>query len=120
MDKIKNEFKVTSIWGKTYDVSVRTSTYRNNGNLYVGLTCKVSEDGAEWHEPYADITVNIIKLEPGYAAIDTNNFPAAEQFITENGLAEFTGTYARSGFCSYPIYKFDTKKLEMLVKENEE
>ena len=106
------KFQVTS-WGKTYDVWLRTSNYRNNNNLYVGLICKVVEDGAEWYEPFTDITVNIDKLESDCAAIDVNNFPQAEKFITENKLAEFTGDHAISGFCVYPIYKFDMERLNL-------
>ena len=46
------------------------------------------------------------------AAIDTNNCPWAEKFLTDNKLAADTGRKVRSGFCTYPIYKFDRKVLE--------
>lgn len=113
------KFQVTS-WGKTYDVWLRTSNYCNNGNLYVGLTCKIVEDGDEWYEPYADITVNIDKLEPDCAAIDTNNFPQAEEFITGNGFAEFTGNYAFSGYCVYPIYRFNMELLNTFADNGDD
>lgn len=106
------KFQVIS-WGKTHDVWLRTSTYRNNNNLYVGLICKEVEDGAEWYEHFADITVNIDKLEPDCAAIDVNNFPQAEEFITKHKFAEFTGNYAFSGYCTYPIYRFDMERLNL-------
>lgn len=109
-------FQVTS-WGKTYDVRLKTSTYTNNGNLYVGLVCKIEEDGEEWWEPYCDLTVNIRKLkDKALACLDVNNFPEAEEFVTENKLATFTGDYEFSGFCVYPIYKFDTHFLELLTE----
>lgn len=101
---------VTS-WGRTYNVKPTTSTYRNNGNLYIGLLCEIKEDYGEWWEPYCDITVNIGKLEENCGAVDTNNFPQAEDFIHKYGFGEFTGRYVISGFCSYPIYKFDMDKV---------
>ena len=45
------------------------------------------------------------------AAIDTNNCPWAEKFLTDNKPAVDTGRKVRSGFCTYPIYKFDRKVL---------
>ena len=113
------KFQVTS-WGKTYDVWLRTSTYRNNNNLYVGLVCKEVEDGEEWYEPFADITVNTESLKPGYAAIDINNFPEAEQFITENKLAKFAKDYVISGFCVYPIYLFDMERLALYADNGDD
>lgn len=44
-------------------------------------------------------------------AIDTNNCPWAEKFLTDNKPAVDTGRKVRSGFCTYPIYKFDRKVL---------
>ena len=107
-------FKITS-WGQTYDVRLRTDSYRNNGNLYVGLICRIEEDDSEWWEPYADITVNVGKMEKNCGAIDTNNFPQATEFLEENRLATFTGRYEFSGYCAYPVYEFDMDKINMYI-----
>lgn len=103
-----------SSWGQTYEVIIRTSTYTNNGNLYIGLMCKIVEDYGEWYEPYADITVNVRKLDENCGAVDVNNFPEVENFITDNGLGEFTGDYEFSGFCAYPVYRFNMDRIKLL------
>ena len=41
--------------------------------------------------------------------------PNAESFILDNELGENTGETMRSGFCVYPLYKFNQEKLENLV-----
>ena len=85
----------------TYNVSVEKITYKNNGNLAVQLIDE--EDGC----PFAMLTVNLgKKLPEGHAYLDTNNCPWAEVFVTENNLAESTGTVGFSGYCMYPLYKF--------------
>ena len=59
------------------------------------------------------VIILIVKREElDMAAIDTNNCPWAEKFLTDNKLAVDTGRKVRSGFCTYPIYKFDRKVLE--------
>ena len=93
-------------WGETFELNTTTSTYRNNGNLYVGLYSK--EDG-----PFADLTVNCSKLEDKtWGAVDTNNCPWAIKFIEDNGLGEDTGLIEMSGFCVYPVYRFNMDKIE--------
>ena len=48
-------------------VAIRVSSYRNNGNLYVGLCHK---EGGEW-EDFGDVTINLPYqfLEPNEAFI---------------------------------------------------
>lgn len=88
-----------------YDVTVSTSTYSNNGNLAILLTSPTEG-------PFATLSVNLHKLPEGYAYVDTNNCPWAEEFINEYKLGEPTGGSARSGYCIYPLYKFDLSKLQ--------
>lgn len=63
------------------------------------------------HEDYATLTTNIEKLPSDEAAVDTNNHPEATTFITENKLGTDTGKRIKSGFCEYPVYKFDLDKI---------
>ena len=92
-------------FGKEYEVTIHKSNYYD-GNLAIFLTCK---DG----EPYGNLTVNLSeRLLPDTAYVDTNNMPDAERFIKEYGLGEFTGTIRRSGFCDYPLYRFNLDKIE--------
>lgn len=93
-------------YGHTYDVTIRKTKYQYNGNLAIVLWCK---DG----EPYGNLTTNLDeKLPPDMAYVDTNNMPDAERFIKENDLGEDTGIIAKSGYCSYPLYKFNIDKME--------
>lgn len=92
-----------------YKVKVYKRKYCT-GNLAV---CLESYTG----EPIATLTTNLpdgVCLSKGieYAYVDTNNNPTAEEFIKENNLGEFTGTFGQSGYCTYPLYKFDLKKLK--------
>lgn len=54
--------------------------------------------------------------------LDTNNVPGIEMFIQEHGLGEpytrfGSPVIGHSGFCSYPLYKFDRAKLMELDAE---
>lgn len=93
--------KVKTFCGE-YDVTMQKTQYSNNGNLAIELIDK--EDGC----PFATLTVNLNKLpNNNLAYVDTNNCPWGEKFIKENGLGEPTGKYGYSGYCSYPLYKFN-------------
>ena len=67
--------------------------------------------------PIATLTVCLCdrSLEEGEAYIDTNNCPWAVDFIEQEKLGKTTGRTGRSGYCTYPVVKFDMKK----VKEKE-
>jgi len=94
-------------WGKEYDVTAYKMYYANNNALAIRLTAECG--------PFATLTVNLSesdRLEKDCAYVDTNNCPWAEQFIEENKLGEPMGTYGFSGFCSYPLYKFNMDRLK--------
>lgn len=87
-----------------YQVETKKAFY-GNGNLAVILE---NSDGFQ----IGKLTVNLgLKLDDGYAYLDTNNLPEGEVFVKEYGLAEFTGKYGRSGYCEYPLYRFNMEKL---------
>ena len=52
--------------------------------------------------------------DEGY--VDTNNCPWAEEFIKKYKLGSPTGKYKSSGFCIYPLYKFDMDEIQKYVK----
>lgn len=99
-------------------VTVTVNIYETGDNLYVGLLC-LNENGIP-EEYYANLTVNLpeYELDPYEAFIDTNNFPLAELFLEDNQLACHTGTYGGSGYCIYPVYRFDRDKLMELCPES--
>lgn len=94
-----------SFYGENYMVYPLVSKYRN-GRLAVMLMCTNGE-------PFADLTVNLVDAPcpEGCAYLDTNNFPQGERFVALYRLAEPTGKYARSGYCTYPLYRFNMRAL---------
>jgi hypothetical protein len=96
-----------NLFGKDYEVKVMSSRYTNNNNYAV---CLEELDGA----PFATLTVNLPgpKLPDGYGYVDTNNCPWAEEFICKYDLGEPAGVAARSGYCIYPLYKFNTNRIK--------
>ena len=51
------------------------------------------------------------------AYVDTNNCPWAEGFIHRYRLGEDTQICAQSGFCTYPLYKFDMDRIKEFCLE---
>lgn len=127
MIKGKN-LSLTTPYGQ-YDVRVAQKSYAVNKALAVVL---YYNDCGEWL-PYCNITVNIesgeivrkffdeelaVSVGKRYACqyVDTNNCEWATRFLEENKIAFFTGCFADSGFCSYPLYAFNLDKLEELSR----
>ena len=106
--------KVRTEWATYDNCFLTTDKYRANDGLYIGIWN--IEDG-----PIATLTVclpNERKPSEGEAYIDTNNCPWAMQFISEYGLGEETGLLGFSGYCCYPLVKFNMDKVnEYLNKE---
>ena len=95
-------------YGKEYDVSVRKQKYVDGG---LAIVLDYFDLDYQCVMPFAKLTVNLGRMNYGYAYVDTNNCPWAEEFIAENGLGEPTGDICCSGFCVYPLYKFDMEKI---------
>lgn len=112
-----------------YDVRVARKSYASNGSLAVVLYY----DECGQFLPFGSITVNIedgdnvrarydlwILAKEGkrFACqyVDTNNFEYVVRFLEENKIAFFTGGFADSGYCSYPLYAFDLDKLAELER----
>lgn len=87
------------------EFTIEVSHYFNNNNLALIM------HGSE--EPYAVITVNLGPLfDPTMAFVDINKFPEAINIIKEYNLGEDTGITRVSGFCVYPLYKFNLEEVE--------
>lgn len=63
--------------------------------------------------PVARITVCLCDptLEENEAYVDTNNCPWVVDFLEAKGLAKPTGRKGCSGYCIYPVMKFDREKI---------
>lgn len=106
----KPTFDYHPSYGGTEKVELSIDAYAEDTNLYVGL---ISVDADGNREPFTDATVNVSWLPYLEAAIDTNNNGLEmTDFLKENGLAEFTGHTLPSGFCAYPVFRFNEAALE--------
>lgn len=106
-------------YGNTYDITLEIQTY----SAPIGLCVELVDNSEGYPVPYSRITVNIDEfVDPEYtgllAAIDTNNNPDITKFLESNNLAKFTGKVAISGYCTYPIYKFDENALREASPES--
>ena len=100
-------------YGSTYRVRPYVSKYRN-GRLAIVLVCTNGE-------PFADLTVNLVNetCPANCAYLDTNNFPDGEAFVLKRRLGKPTGKLGFSGYCAYPLYRFDMDALMGKEKKKE-
>lgn len=92
-------------FGTPINVRPIAARYEYHNNLCILLQM------TDTHEIYGAITTNIDPLPRNEAAVDTNNHPNVEKFITDNNLGVPTGKTIRSGFCTYPVYAFNLDKI---------
>ena len=107
-----------------YQVDLSVACYASDRtNIALMLTIA---DGEEAGEEFCDLTVNLgadigngTVMPRSCGFVNVHDFPGAEKFITENGLGEpytrFGETVcAYSGFVTFPLYRFDEKRLAEL------
>ena len=107
--------KIKSVYTDgAYKVFLQIHRYVNNQNLAI----QILVDEGHYYEPYGMLTVNLTDTLPeDMAYVDTNNIANAEEFIKEYKLGEPTGKVMRSGFCEYPLYRFDLETVNKYVRE---
>ena len=78
-------------------------------NIGLNLYC----EGENGLEPFATLTKSFGEFigQKYCAYVDTNNCPFANQLL-EQGIAVDTGFTKQSGFCSYPLWRFDEEFLK--------
>lgn len=99
-------FNVQTQYEKYENCVLSVGRYANNNHIALFV---MSDKG-----PVAVLTVNIDRIEnfpEDCSCIDTNNFPEGMDLIEELGIGEPCGALA-SGFCIYPIYKFNLEKIK--------
>ena len=100
------QYSYKNAYGETYSLRLQKAEYSNNGNLAVESLYH-DEDFDAWL-PYAMVTVNLNEeLPQGFAYVDANNFRDVVAFLEDNGIAKWTGRCRVSGFCQYPLVKFN-------------
>lgn len=105
----------------TYTIKLQLSTYYD-GQLALSALCWDEE--LNFWDRFATFTVNLIEVDDipapeGCAYLDTNNLPEVEDWITENGLAEFAGLRKQSGYCTYPLYRLNIEKIKQVIAKQE-
>ena len=97
-------------YGSTRPIQLQVAAYMN-GNLAIEMI--TWEDGCP--EPWNTLTVNLTwQCEKDCAFIDTNNNgKEILMWLKKHELAAPTGMELRSGFCTYPEYRFQ----EALLRE---
>ena len=100
-------------YGEIEKVNLELGTYDFGGGLYVGLSFYDPE--LEGMDFYGDVTTCILPLEPFMACVDTNNnSEKIIAFLVGHGIAEPSGRMLPSGYCMYPVFKFNPEKLAEL------
>ena len=110
-------FDFESVYGGKYKVCFEKAAYVVNGRLAVKMMYLDDEFGCEL--PFANATVNIDDDAPFAdwtrdAYLDQNNVPNIMDFLIEIGAGEFTGEFGVSGFCYYPLFRFNEDFLAAL------
>lgn len=98
-------------FGDSNRVIPKINTYANNNNLYVGLD-GYDDEYSCW-DPYCDVTVNVGKLPFLESAIDiNNNGDKIIAFLEQNGFGQLTEKAIPSGYCWFPVFRFNAEKLK--------
>lgn len=109
-------------YGTEYELKFKKGKYEN-GRLAIQVMCRELKE--EWFEPFCILTVNLpdiilssdgsTEMSSNMAFIDVNNCPASLVMkVIEEGYMTMTRTTADSGFCSYPLVKFNEDWLNSL------
>ncbi len=90
-------------------------TYDFMGNKMPGLGIQLYSYDDGFREPYATLTVNFGEFlsVKDCAFIDTNNNLFTDQLLSM-GFCSDTGLKKQSGFCEYPLWKFDKDFLKAI------
>ncbi|WP_148509878.1 DUF4313 domain-containing protein [Hungatella hathewayi] len=104
-------------YGRIHPIQLQVVAYLD-GNLAIEMI--TWEDGCP--EPWNTLTVNLSgQRQKNCAFIDTNNNGEdILSWIIRHGLAVPTGNMARSGFCTYPEYRFREDRLRDIDPEGYE
>lgn len=99
------KFTVTTDYDRCTDCYFELGKYRG-GNIAIQIM-------SESEGPYATITVNLDTppTGEGEAFVDVNNCPWSVDLIEQLKIGKYAGKVRQSGFCYYPLFKFDMAAL---------
>lgn len=110
-------FDYTDSYGDIEKLYPEFSMYRDDDNLYLGFYFYYDDPDPDFSgmEPYCTATVNLYPLPFLHSAIDTNNNGQKMlDFLEKNGFGQRTGQVIPSGYCVFPVFKFNEEKIKEL------
>ena len=113
---------------REYKTLLAINKYAYNDRLAIEMYTEMSGyspwgNGEPWWEPWCDVTINLPfkkVTDENCAYLDTNNAPHIVDFLLENKLGKLTGKTARSGYWTYPEFRFDISACRKHAFEVEE
>lgn len=115
-----NKTYTLNFYGKKYPVCLAKCNYVNNGKLAILMF--VTTPKGKIKEEFGNLTVNIddsniFANDVDTQFIDTNNLGnEIIHWLVENNIAKPTGMIGFSGFCSYPLFKFNKEVLDEMME----
>lgn len=105
-----NELVLTTKYSKYSHCKVSINRYAIGNSPCIDIYNK--EDG-----PIARLTVCLgdPTLEEDYSYLDTNNCPWALDFIKTFNFGTDTGLKGASGYCTYPLIKWNMEELKKYI-----
>ncbi|MCR5547263.1 MAG: DUF4313 domain-containing protein [Bacteroidales bacterium] len=99
LGRLRASHYVDDTGNRQAQVTLKKTTYRNNGTLAL---IPNELDG----DDFAVVTVNLNHplQSDDMAFLDENNYPGIGKWIEKNHLGLPMGVIAASGFCRYPLY----------------
>lgn len=103
------KFDLITRWGTDKDCYLSLDHYTVDGSLCL----RVLND----HDRLiCTLTVYLGEVPKNCAYLDVNNCIFAEKLVTELGIGKFFANVLGSGFCIYPLYKFDLDKIKKYTR----
>lgn len=106
-----NSIRINDYYGQDYTVKPHFMLYSVTD--YLGRNMAIpgihlTTETADGEEPFAVLTKSFGEFlaVKDCAYVDTNNYPFADEFL-KLGIAQDTGFTKQSGFCTYPLWKFN-------------
>jgi len=102
---------LVTMYGGNHQPAVMLKTESNN-MLFAHLTVNLEDPDCDWHpiEMFKEHDENGKAYFNQY--VDTNNLPGIEDILKNADWCEATGKTRQSGFCTYPMYRFYSNRLE--------
>ena len=96
-------------WDREWELYADITKYSYPPNLAIQLYNKDDD----LLEPFAMLTVNLSFLcDKNCSFVDVNDCPWVEKFIQDHRIGVPTGRKMRSGYVTYPEYRFDIEELK--------